>query len=98
MALPLADEWGAWDNQTPPPREIADSQTHTLEQLHTMLDSNKLQETPPGEMSEMAKVVLEAGRVATEKMLDYYRRMGIEVTPEMTLAPEKPMRVPPTAR
>jgi predicted ABC-type ATPase len=95
--LPLADEWGAWDNQTPPPRQIADSQTHTLEQLHTMLDSSKLQETPPGEMSEMAEVVLEAGRVATEKMLDYYRRMGIEVTPEMTLAPEKPMGVQPTA-
>ena len=36
----------------------------------------------------MAKVVLEAGRVATEKMLNY-RRMGIEVTPEMTLASEE---------
>ena len=43
----------------------------------------------------MAKMALEAGRVATEKMLDYYRRMGIEVTPEMTLAPEKPATVPP---
>jgi hypothetical protein len=62
-----------------------------------MLDSNKLQETSLDEMSEMAKVVLEAGRVATVKMLDYYRRMGIEVTPEMTLAPEKPGRVRPTA-
>lgn len=95
--LPLADEWGAWDNQAPPPIQIADSQTHTLEQLHTMLDSNKLQETSPGEMSEMAKIVLEAGRAATEKMLDYYRRMGIEVTPEMTLAPEKPTGVQPAA-
>ena len=96
--LPLADEWGAWDNETPPPRQIADSETHTLEQLHTMLDSNKLQETPPGEMSEMAKIVLEAGRVATEKMLDYYRRMDIEVTPEMTLAPERLKDVQPTAK
>ena len=86
--LPLADEWGAWDNQTPPPRQIADSQTHTLEELHAMLESHKLQETPPSELSEMAKVVLEAGRVATEKMLNY-RRMGIEVTPEMTLASEE---------
>ena len=94
--LPLADEWGVWDNQRPPPRQIADSQTHTLPELHAMLASNKLQETSLDEMSEMAKVVLEAGRVATEKMLDYYRRMGIEVTPEMTLAPEKPVRVPPT--
>jgi predicted ABC-type ATPase len=96
--LPLADEWGAWDNKIPPARQIASSQTRTLEELHAMLDSHKLQETPSGELSEMAKVVLEASRVATEKMLDYYRRMGIEVTPEMTLAPEKPMSVPPTAR
>ncbi|HEX8311600.1 MAG TPA: AAA family ATPase [Chthoniobacteraceae bacterium] len=87
--LPLADEWGAWDNRTPPPEQIADNQTHTLEQLQEMLESDKLQETPPVEMSEMSKIVLEAGRVATEKMLDYYRRMDIEVTPEMTLAPEK---------
>ena len=55
-----------------------------------MLASNSLQEAPLREMSEMSKIVLEAGRVATEKMLDYYKRMGIKVTPEMTLAPEKP--------
>jgi hypothetical protein len=58
-----------------------------------MLTSNSLQEAPPREMSEMSKIVLEAGRVATEKMLDYYKRMGIKVTPQMTLAPEKPKRV-----
>lgn len=90
--LPLADEWGLWDNGMPPPRQIADSSTHTAEQLGAMLNSNKLQETPPREMSEMSKIVLEAGRVATEKMLDYYKRMGIKVTPQMTLAPEKPKR------
>ena len=90
--LPLADEWGQWDNQSPPPRQIADSQTHTLYQLHAMLTSNSLQESPPLEMSEMSKIVLEAGRVATEKMLDYYKRMGIKVTPQMTLAPETPKR------
>jgi predicted ABC-type ATPase len=90
--LPLADEWGLWDNQSPPPRQIADSQTHTLDQLHAMLTSNSLQESPPLEMSEMSKIVLEAGRVATEKMLDYYKRMGIKVTPQMTLAPETPKR------
>jgi predicted ABC-type ATPase len=88
--LPLADEWGAWDNESPPPRQIAESQTHTIEQLHAMLASQKLEETPPEEMSDMARIVLEAGRVATEKMLDYYRRMDIEVTPQMTLAPERP--------
>jgi predicted ABC-type ATPase len=91
--LPLADEWGLWDNQVPPPRQIADSETHTLDQLHAMRASNSLQEAPPREMSEMSKIVLEAGRVATEKMLDYYKRMGIKVTPEMTLAPEKPKRI-----
>lgn len=91
--LPLADEWGLWDNLVPPPRQIADSETHTLDQLHAMLTSSSLQEAPPREMSEMSKIVLEAGRVATEKMLDYYKRMGIKVTPQMTLAPEKPKRV-----
>ncbi|HEV7403839.1 MAG TPA: AAA family ATPase [Chthoniobacteraceae bacterium] len=91
--LPLADEWGAWDNHISPALKIASSQTHSLEQLHAMLDSPNLKETPPQSMSEMDRVVLEASRVATEKMLDYYRRMDIEVTPEMTLAPEKPGRI-----
>ena len=91
--VPLADEWGLWDNHSPPAVQIADSATHSLEELQTMLASNSLQETPPREMSEMSKIVLEASRVATEKMLDYYKRMGIKVTPEMTLVPEKPKRV-----
>ncbi len=34
-----------------------------------------------------------ASRSATEKMLDYYKRMGIRVTPQMTLAPEPKKRV-----
>ena len=91
--LPLADEWGLWENQSPPAVQIADSKTHTLDQLHAMLTSNSLQEAPPREMSEMSKIVLEASRVATEKMLDYYKRMGIKVTPQMTLAPERKKRV-----
>lgn len=90
--VPLADEWGLWDNQSPPAVQIADSATHSLEELQIMLASNSLQETPPREMSEMSKIVLEASRVATEKMLDYYKRMGIKVTPQMTLVPEKPKR------
>lgn len=90
--LPLADEWGLWDNQSPPAVQIADSKTHTFDQLQAMLTSDNIQETPPREMSEMSKIVLEASRVATEKMLDYYKRMGIKVTPQMTLAPEKPKR------
>lgn len=91
--VPLADEWGLWDNHSPPAVQIADSATHSLEQLKVMLDSQSVQEAPPREMSEMSKIVLEASRVATEKMLDYYKRMGIKVTPQMTLVPEKPKRV-----
>jgi predicted ABC-type ATPase len=84
--LPLADEWVLWDNREPPHSCIAASSTHTLDQLQIMLTSNTLQEAPPQEISEMVRIGLEAGRVATEKMLDYYKRMGIQVTPEMTLA------------
>lgn len=46
-----------------------------------MLESTSIQETPPQEMCEMSRIVLKASRVATEKMLDYYRRMGIKDTP-----------------
>ena len=90
--LPLADEWGLWDNAAPPPTKIADNATHTLDQIQAMLASDTLREAPTREMSEMSKIVREAGRVATEKMLDYYKRMGIKVTPEMTLAPERKKR------
>lgn len=90
--LPLADEWGLWDNFTPPIRQVADNTTHTTEQLMALLNATALQESPQREMSEMSKTVLEASRVATEKMLDYYKRMGIKVTPQMTLAPEPKRR------
>lgn len=56
------------------------------------IDSTRHQEGPPTDMSEMVRIGLEAGRVATEEMLDFYKRMGIKVTPQMTLAPEKPKR------
>ena len=49
-------------------------------------------ETPPARISDMSAMVLEAGRVSTAKMLDYYKRMGIRVTPQMTLAPDPPPR------
>lgn len=57
-----------------------------------MLGFKNLQETPPDQMSEISKIVIEAGRVATDKALKFYKRMGIRVTPEMTLAPERPKR------
>jgi predicted ABC-type ATPase len=91
--LPLADEWVLWDNAQPPHCRIADSSTHSIEQLIAMLTPSSLQETSVPPMSEMARIGLEAGRVATAKMLDYYKRMGIKVTPQMTLVPEKPKRV-----
>jgi len=90
--LPLADEWVLWDNSVPPHRRLTDSEAYTVEQIKAMLDSNTLQETPDQPESEMVRIGLEAGRVATEKMLDYYKRMGIRVTPEMTLAPEPKKR------
>lgn len=86
--LPLADEWVLWDNAEPPHQRIADDKTSSAEELATMLNSTNLQESPPAEMSDMVRIGLEASRVATEKMLDYYQRMGIKVTPQMTIAPD----------
>lgn len=86
--LPLADEWGLWDYHEPPTVQIADSKTHRPTDLAAMLNATHLQESKPAEMSEMSRIVMEASRVATEKMLDYYKRTGIKVTPQMTLAPE----------
>jgi hypothetical protein len=57
-----------------------------------ILDPTKLQEEPIRKMSETSRIVLEAGQAATAKMLDFYKRMGIRVTPEMTLAPEPKRR------
>lgn len=86
--LPLADEWGVWDNRIPPPREIASNTSISLPDLVDLLRATKLMEKNPAIPNDTTAIVLEAGRVATEKMLDYYRRMDIRVTPEMTLAPE----------
>ncbi len=91
--LPLADEWVLWDNIEPPHCRIADGSTHSIEQLTAMLNSSSVQETPVMPMTDMVRIGLEAGQVATAKMLDYYKRMGIKVTPEMTLAPERKKRL-----
>lgn len=90
--LPLADEWGVWDNRNPPPQEIATNASHTLTALRELLFSTKVMDKNPVIPSNTSAIVLEAGRVATAKMLDYYKRMGIRVTPEMTLAPEPKRR------
>lgn len=91
--LPLADEWGVWDNRVPPAIQIASNSTHSLAELRELFTTIKVMEKNPVMPSNMSEIVLEASRVATEKMLDYYKRMGIRVTPEMTLAPE-PVRRP----
>ncbi len=85
--LPLAHEWAVWDNAEPPPFVIAEWRTHAAQEAIDMLTGSKLKEPPPAEPSDMVRLGLEAGRRATEKMLDYYRRMGIQVTAQMTLAP-----------
>ncbi|HQW28607.1 MAG TPA: AAA family ATPase [Verrucomicrobiales bacterium] len=91
--LPLADEWGVWENTSPPPRKIAGNKTHSIKDLIDLLNATNLMESNPPQPDPMSAMVLEAGRVATEKMLDYYKRMGIKVTPQMTLAPEPKKRV-----
>lgn len=84
--LPLADEWGLWVNAHVPAQQIADNSSHTLQQVRDMITSTNLQESPPMPSTEMSKIVLEASRAATVKMLDLYARMGIKVT----LAPDSP--------
>lgn len=96
--LPLADEWGVWENWSPPARQIASEKDHSLAELRELLTSFKVMESKPGIPSDTSAIVLEASRVATAKMLDYYKRMGIRVTPEMTLAPEPKRRTRKAAK
>ena len=91
--LPLADDWGVWDNHLPPAIKIAGSGRHSLSELNELLISSKLMETAATKPDTMTEMVLEASEAATAKMLDYYKRMGIRVTPQMTLAPEPKKRV-----
>ena len=77
-----------WDNVVPPHTPIACSDFFTREQLIAMLNETKMMDAPVAEPSEMVRLGLEASLVATEKMLDFYRRMDIKVTPQTTLAPD----------
>ena len=85
LYVPLADEWTVWNNAFPPPREIANFENCSHEQLRNMLDSSEIMEAD-SHQPDMVKKGLRAGRAATEEMLEYYRRMGVKVTPQMTLA------------
>ncbi len=54
-------------------------------------DAANLKEDAPVEPPACVRLGLEAGQAATLKWLDFYRRMGIEVTPEMTLVKKEPV-------
>ena len=84
--LPLADAWTVWDNASPPAKRVAGNFTHHPEEIIAMLESSKVEETTVETMSESDRMVVEASRRATAKKLNHYQRMGIKVTPQMTLA------------
>ncbi len=54
-----------------------------------MLESSDLMETGDAYQPDIVKKGLKASREATEEMLEYYRRMGVKVTPQMTLADDQ---------
>lgn len=68
--LPLSDEWGLWDSAVPPPMKIASDKSHSIQQILDMITSTKLQKSPQLPNSPMDEMVLEAGRVATAKILE----------------------------
>jgi predicted ABC-type ATPase len=91
----LADEWVLWDNSQPPLRQIANDTSHRIEDLYDLMNTNRLMEQPViTDTKEMVRLGLEASRIATEKMLDFYQRMGIKVTPQMTLAEPETQQKP----
>ncbi|TDU81593.1 putative ABC-type ATPase [Prosthecobacter fusiformis] len=90
--LPLADEWHLWNNTQPPSVEIANSLQDSPETARQWFNEIHLMETPPRTILEPTRIALEAHQRATAKMVDFYKRMGIKVTPEMTLAPERKPR------
>lgn len=68
---------------------------HRIEDLHVLMNTNRLMEQPVvTDVNEMVRLGLEASRIATEKMLDFYRRMDIKVTPQMTLAEPETQQKP----
>lgn len=90
--LPLADEWHLWDNTAPPSVEILNSHQDDMESVRQWMNTSKFMESPPRPVLEQTRIGLEAHAEATREMLDLYKRMGIKVTPQMTLAPERKAR------
>ena len=94
LYLPLADEWGVWNNAFPPARKIAGNENCKMSDVREMFESSNLMESADS-ASVHTQRVLKASREATEEMLEYYRRMGVKVTPMMTLAnPDEELKVP----
>lgn len=71
---------------------MADHTTHSGDELRDLVNGSSLREVAAKPVPSIVTVGLEASRAATAKMLDFYKRMGIRVTPEMTLAPEPKRR------
>ncbi len=91
--LPLADAWHLWDNSEPPSVEVANSFQDTADTARRWLNDIYLMETGARPVLEQTRIGLEAHQEATREMVDFYKRMGIRVTREMTLAPEPKKRV-----
>ncbi len=92
--LPLADEWHLWDNALPPALELANSSAGGVEAARAILTESRLMDAPlpSPALLDHSRIGLEAHRRATAEMLEFYKRMGIKVTPQMTLAPESKRR------
>ncbi|MBL9183897.1 MAG: zeta toxin family protein [Verrucomicrobiaceae bacterium] len=74
---------------------LADDTSHRIEDLHDLMNTNRLMEQPViTDTKEMVRLGLEASRLVTEEMLDFYRRMDIKVTPQMTLAEPETQQKP----
>lgn len=81
----------AWNRSFPPLEECANFNTRSHDQLKAMLESSELNETADAEadLPDIVQKGLRASRAATAEMLEYYRRMGVKVTPAMTLADDQ---------
>ena len=60
--------------------------------FQAMFDLSSIKEPSDDKMPETVRPGTEESRAATAKMLDFHQRMGIRVTPQMTLASEPKKR------
>lgn len=74
------------DNEVPPSVEIANSHQDSAEEVIRWFNEDHLMESPSRPVLPSTQLGLEASQRATAKMLAHYQRMGIQVTPQMTLA------------